>query len=121
MKEKKGKGLSFFKCLITAYLLSGILLLALSAVVYKADIPEKAVSVSVIVIYAVSAFLAGYLLGRIRKTRKFVWGGAEGAAYFLILLLLSFIVKRENCFVSDDFWTTLIICTGGGILGGMIS
>jgi putative membrane protein (TIGR04086 family) len=44
-----------------------------------------------------------------------------GGAYFLVLLALSMVVNQSAGAVSDSLLLTLILCAGGGMLGGMLS
>lgn len=109
------------KNLLLAYLVTLIILLVLAFLLYKVGLTEKAVSVGMILTYAGSTFLAGFLTGKKMGKMKFLWGLAVGTAYFVILVILSLIGGRAGTMFGKDFFTTLLLCVGGGMLGGMIS
>lgn len=44
-----------------------------------------------------------------------------GLAYFLILVVVSLIVNRQPGVLANSLLTTLVLCGGGGMLGGMLS
>lgn len=113
--------LFLLKCLLFAYALTGVLLMLLSLLLYKAGLGEKTVPIAIIVIYVASTFLAGFLAGKRMKNRKFIWGLLEGAAYFLILAVISLAAGENTVTAGSSFFTTLVLCSGGGMLGGMLS
>ena len=109
------------KNLILAYIMTLIILLILAFLLYKVGLTEKTVSVCMIVTYVASTFAAGFLTGKKLKKMKFLWGLAVGAAYFVVLVVLSLIGGRAGNMFGKDFITTLLLCAGGGMLGGMVS
>lgn len=112
--------LFLMKSLFFAYALTGALLALLSFLLYRLGLGEKVVVAAIIVIYVTATFFAGFLAGKKMKSRKFLWGLAEGAAYFLVLALLSFLAGGRSVAVGNSFFTTLALCVGGGMLGGML-
>ncbi|MDR0948235.1 MAG: TIGR04086 family membrane protein [Lachnospiraceae bacterium] len=109
------------KCLLFSYIITGGLLLLLALLLYVFNLSEKVVSAGVIVLYVVSTFFAGYMAGKKLKNKKFLWGLILGVAYFFILLLMSLFVNRSIASLTDSFFSTLVLCVGGGMLGGMMS
>ena len=109
------------KNLVLSYILTLLILLILAFLLYKVGMTEKTVSVCIIVTYAASTFLAGFLTGKKLKKMKFLWGLAVGVAYFVVLVILSLIGGRAGTMFDRDFMTTLLLCAGGGMLGGMVS
>ncbi len=109
------------KNLIVAYLMTLIILLILAFLLYKVGLTEKTVSICMILTYAGSTFLAGFLTGKKLKKMKFLWGLVVGTAYFAILVVLSLVGGRAGTMFGKDFFTTLLLCAGGGMLGGMVS
>lgn len=115
------KALRMLKALLASYVITGVLLLALAALLYKLELDEKAVSAGVIAIYVVSTLAGGLLLGRAVGTRRFLWGLLLGVFYFLFLLLISLLVYRTPEGNAASILTAFVLCAGGGMLGGMLS
>ncbi len=120
-KKIRVSALTILKILLAMYLVTGALLLALSAMLYKMQLSESVVSVGIVVIYVLSGFLGGFLSGKVMKTRRFLWGMLMGAAYFLILVIGSILFQKGINMELSRFFTTLILCTASGMAGGMMS
>ena len=93
--------------LLFAYALTGVGLLLLAFFLYVFKLGETAVDVGIILIC-------------IFENRAF-WGMLTGLAYFLLLLIVSFAVKRRLDMRVVHAVTTFCMCIGGGTLGGMLS
>lgn len=119
--EQKIPIIFLLKCLLFSYILTAAFLLLLALFLYKFGLSEKVISVAIIVIYVAATFFAGFVTGKKLESRKFLWGLLMGAAYFLVLVLVSTIVNREPGTIANSFFTTLMLCAGGGMLGGMLS
>lgn len=111
--------LSVLKILLAMYFVTGILLLILSAMLYKMQLSESVVSIGIVVIYVASGFLGGFLSGKVMKKKKFLWGMIMGACYFLILMIGSIVFQKGINMELSRFFTTLILCTASGMIGGM--
>lgn len=109
------------KSMLGAYLVTGILLLALAFFMYQFHWDEGKLSIGIIVIYVVSNFIGGFIIGKCAKSRKFLWGLASGLLYFGILLLISLAFYRSLKGDGANAMLTLALCAGGGTLGGMLS
>lgn len=109
------------KCMLAAYLLTAGLLLFLALMLYRFELSEKVVSISIIVIYIVVTFLAGFIAGKRAGEKKFLWGLAMGCLYFAILTVVSLIVNKGIEDASVNLATVFLLCGGSGMLGGMIS
>lgn len=123
--NRKGTGnadiLFLLKCLLLSYLLTGACLMLLALLLYKLRLSEQIVSIAIIVIYVAAVFLAGFLAGKRMKNRKFLWGLALGLAYFVVMVLVSLAVNHSLNGLDTHFFTTLVLCGAGGMLGGMLS
>lgn len=109
------------KCLLISYLLTTGFLLLLALMLYRFGLSEKIVSICIIVIYIIVTFFAGFWAGRREGSRKFLWGLLMGSLYFLILILVSLAVNHGFSSLGGNFFTVLLLCTGSGMLGGMVS
>lgn len=109
------------KALIFAYIVTAVILLLLSFILYKVQIPSGVVSVGVILAYILSTFVGGFFIGKKVEARKFIWGIAVGAIYFLIIIIISIVLNKAAFGSAGSIVTVLGMCLLGGMLGGMIS
>ena len=109
------------KTLLFSYILTGILLAILAFLLYRLRLGEQAVTIAIIVIYVAATLFGGFVAGKRLKSRKFLWGLLVGAAYFVVLTLVSLAAGRGAIQLGNTFITTLVLCAGGGMLGGMLS
>ena len=125
--EKIGKSrvsrtpVSLVKVLLAMYILTGILLLILAAVLYRFQLSEQVVNIGIIAIYILVGFSGGFLVGKLQGCRIFLWGAVIGLLYFVLLLLVSLLIWHEFQSGSIHGITTLALCTMSGMLGGMLS
>ena len=109
------------KSLLCAYVVTGILLLLLALFAYKLNLEEKQVTIAVMAIYLVSTFVGGFTIGKWNRVRKFLWGMLVGAGYFMLLLLVSLGIYHSLRNGGVNAMTTMFLCIGGGLLGGMLA
>ncbi len=119
-EKKAEKALALFKYLLFAYLLTAALLMLLAFLLYRVGLSEKTASIAIIAVYLLSTFLAGFLAGKRMPSRRFAWGLLEGMAYFLVLAALSLAIGHSLGDLGGSFFPTLLLCAGGGMLGGML-
>lgn len=128
MEKKNGgrqgieqRGADILKALLCAYVVTGILLLVLTLLLYKAGLSEENVNAGIILVYVISTFSGGFVIGKLTGMRKFLWGLLLGAIYFVLLLLISLGIYHSLQADVMNLVTTFLLCAGGGMLGGMIS
>ena len=109
------------KALTASYVVTGLLLLLLTLLVYKLGLDEEKVTAGITAIYALSTFVGGIVIGKLSKMRKFLWGLTVGLLYFGLLLLISFGIYRTLQGSGTNILTSFLLCTAGGMAGGMIS
>lgn len=123
--DKTGKKNSMpamiMKVLLVSYIITGILLLILAALLLKLSLTENIVSVGIIMIYIISSLIGGWIMGRKMPARKFLWGGILGAVYFLILIIITLLVNHTLQKEVGNIFTTFLICAGSGMVGGMLA
>ncbi len=107
--------------LFCTFVVTALILLLLAMLLYKMNVSREVISGGIIVTYALSCFLGGFLAGKRMKEKRFLWGLGMGVAYFVILLIVSIVANGSFKEVTDSLFTTLILCVGGGMLGGMLS
>lgn len=119
--EKDIPVLFLLKSLLFSYILTAACLLLLAFLLYKLGLTEKVVSIAIIVIYVIATFFAGFVTGKKMQNRKFLWGLLMGGLYFLVLLVVSLLANGNMGEIGNSFFTTMILCAAGGMLGGMLS
>lgn len=107
--------------LLFAYIGTALILLVLAFLYYKFRFSEDVVSGGIVFTYVAAGFLGGFLAGKKMKQKKFLWGLLMGVVYYVVLLLLSLLVNHGVADFSSSVLTTLVLCGGGGMLGGMLS
>lgn len=119
--QKNIKVIWWIKSLLASYIVTGILLLVLTFFMYKFELNEKIVSAAIVGIYVVSTLIGGMIIGKLTKSKRYLWGMVLGILYFVLLLLITLGVYRTLNGDSISIVTSLILCAGGGMTGGMIS
>ena len=119
--QKNIKVIWWIKSLLASYIVTGILLLVLKFFMYKFELNEKIVSAAIVGIYVVSTLIGGMIIGKLTKSKRYLWGMVLGIIYFVLLLLITLGVYRTLNGDSVSIVTSLILCAGGGMTGGMIS
>ena len=109
------------KALFLAYLLSGILLLLMALAVYKLEWGEQIVSAGVIVVYVLANLAGGIYAGKKFGHRRFLAGLICGVLYAALLCLISVLVYHETSGNVGNIAVLLLVCSGSGMVGGMIS
>lgn len=109
------------KSLLCAYVITGISLLVLTWLLYKMNLDESKVTAGIIVIYVLSTFIGGFVIGKKSRERKFLWGLLIGVLYFVLLFIVSLGLYRSVQGNGANILTTFLMCAGGGMLGGMVS
>ena len=112
--------IALLKCLVASYLITGVLLLTVAGLLYKFSLGENVVEICIIAIYCIASLLAGLFFSKGAASRRFVWGMIAGAVYFLVICAVSMVVDQEFTILSNSCITTMFICLGSGMLGGMM-
>ena len=97
----------------------GVFVLALSLL--GLSISEEMVDGGILIIYILSCFMAGRIMGKKRRTKRFLWGVCIGMMYYSVLFSASFLLGDSLECVISDVVTSVVICIGSAILGEMIS
>ena len=117
----KSRPLSLVRSLLFSYILTGILLLALSFLLYKMKLSRRQVRMGVYAVYVLSFLFGGFLAGKQIKNRRFLWGGLNGILYFALLFLLSLLLNQGLHAGIPGILLNFALCAGSGTVGGMLS
>ena len=117
--EKNQKIIWLLKALLFSYVVTGISLLLLSVLLYKFEWNEHLVSAAIVAVYVLSTVVGGIVIGKLVRTRRFFWGLLLGNLYFILLLVITIILYRSLSGNGLNMLTAWILCTGGGMTGGI--
>lgn len=122
MQKQEGVPVTtLFIYLVCSYAFTLVMLVILAFLLFKLKLSESVINGTIIIIYMAACFLGGFLAGKKMKKRKYAWGLLMGVAYFIVFMILSLIINKGDVEVSKTILTTMVLCCGGGMLGGMLS
>lgn len=119
--HRNTKWMALLKGLLFSYIITAFMLLLLSFLMLKLDLPSMIISGGINFAYIISAFIGGFFVGKKAEQKRFIWGLVLGVFYFVILLLISLMMNRVSPIPLGSLFTVFIICGLSGMLGGMIS
>ena len=100
---------------------TAVLLFLLALLVQKLQWGAGMISVGISIVYVLSCFFGGFLAGKLQRTKKFLWGIFLGSLYVLVMLGITMLIKKDISGTFGGFLMNLLLCLGGGMLGGMVS
>lgn len=104
------------KSLLLSYGITAILLTIGAFVMLKAQIKQSQMMIFIYIVYGMANFISGFVLGKAKKEKKFLWGLAAGLTYFVLLSLISFVVNQG--FYQEP--TQAALALGASVVFGMI-
>lgn len=118
---KKGNGaIAFCVVLVAMFLLSCVILMALSALMLSRGLSANWISGGVIAAYVLSCLTGGFLMGKHMGKYKFLWGIIVGSCYFGILVLAGRLIYQSGA-GQVQLISSYFICMVAGMLGGMLA
>lgn len=112
---------SIFKSLITAYALTGVLLLIAAFLMYKLNLGENQIRIFIMVIYGIATLAAGFIYGKLSKNTRLLRGLLIGFLYFMFIAVMSVVVNRGVFSDSQKAVISMIICVLSGAIGAIMS
>lgn len=112
---------TILKALLFAYLITGIYLVLLALLLFWLDAGEKVISAGILLGYVLSSFAGGFMAGHIQKRKRYLWGLLAGSLYGGVLFLVSVICSGRWDLSLSHALTVMLMCMGGGMLGGILS
>lgn len=97
------------------------MLLLLALLVYKFHFEDSVIHTGILVIYFISNFIGGLIIGKVKKEKKFLWGFLTGLSYFILLSIASFIALSGFYSSLSAALSAFFCCILGGIVGGMLA
>ena len=116
------KGLrELIKTVMISYIITGIMLFVFAVILYKLELSVSKIKTGVIIVYVTVNMVGGFIIGRKKGVKKYMWGGICGFIYFMILFTVSLIVSKSVGQNTSGVLPAFAACIGGGMIGGMIS
>lgn len=115
------KFISLFKGLMFAYIVTALILLLLSFLLLKFNIPSGVISVAIVFTYIISNFLGGFIVGKVVDAKKYIWGLFLGIFYFIIIMIISIALNHNTSLPFMNMIIVFAICSLSGMVGGMLS
>ena len=123
--EKKSPVIAMSLTIAVMYVVSAVFLLLLAFLLYQMELTEEVVKIGIIVIYIISGFSGGFLIGKQMQDKRYLWGLLAGTVYYVLLFLISLLAKQgmtEEMLIDPiRIVTTLFLCAASGMAGGMLS
>lgn len=99
-----------------------LLLLLVTVLVYNTNISGTVSGILLVAIYVLAPFSGAFVLGKIVKRKRFLWGLLLAGVYFVVFFVVSRLsAPSESMPVVRDYIEVLLAVLPGGILGGMFS
>lgn len=114
------KGKLFLFTSLTALVTTVVLLLITAVLLDKLSLSEHTVRLLIYIVYIISGFSAGYVAGKWKKEKKFLWGLLAGLVWLVIVLIISICMNGTNMNPGELF-PAIVCMIGGGMLGGMLA
>ncbi len=119
--NQNAKVLALLRGVLFSYIVTAFALLLLSFLMLKMDLSGTIIGGGVIFAYIISNFIGGFFVGKKLEQKKFIWGLLMGVIYFAIMLVVCVAMHRTSPLPVGSLFTSFIICSISGMLGGMIS
>lgn len=114
------KILPVVKVFLLQIVMSFLFILLISFILLKTRLSDDKIIIGVGITYAVVNFIGGFLLGRIKESKRYIWGLIAGVLYFVCLLIVSLFIKGTNT-EGMQVMAVFAICSLSGMAGGMLS
>lgn len=109
------------KVVLLEYVLTALLLLLVTVLLYRMRLSEKMTLLCVRMIYVVVNLIGGLLIGKAAGNKKFLWGAITGISYFAVISCVSFLIHKGFYMETGTAGIALLLCLAGGLIGGMLS
>ncbi len=113
--------LPVIKTVVAVVVVTIVLLFILTFLLYKLQFQDQTLLIGIGIIYFMANFVGGYIIGKVKQQKRFIWGIAVGFTYFIILAIVSILMTSGIFQNGVPAVIACICCVFGGALGGMIS
>lgn len=109
------------KAMILAFFTTALLIVVFAFFMFKFNVSENVIALGVTLIYIISCCAGGFYIGKAVGQKKFLWGLLVGTIYLVVLLIVSAIIGGDKSLLSESIFSLILLCLGGGTLGGMLA
>lgn len=104
---------------VLSIIITALLSLLLTALVFCGDIPDKAITALVFFIASLSCITGAYSSGKVLSSKGLVTGGMLGIIYYIILLAVCSVITK-NFAITSNMMIMLVSVMMSGMLGGVL-
>ena len=116
----KGKAVKMVKSITVSYLLTAVMLLLLSFIMYKCKVSMSGANSGILASYVLSCLIGGFIFSGCLAQKKYLGGALLGVVYFAVVYLVSAVWNQSIAAQMPGMLTAFLICVFSGMLGGMI-
>lgn len=116
----KSKVVTMAKSVVAAYILTALVLLILSFIMYKCKMSVAGANGGILFTYVLSCLVGGFLFSGSLEEKRYLGGGLLGVVYFVVVYCVSAIWNQSIAGQMPGMLTAFLICVFSGMLGGMI-
>ncbi len=116
----KGKAIKMIKSITVSYLLTAVMLLVLSFIMYKCKVSMSGANSGILASYVLSCLIGGFIFSGCLAQKKYLGGALLGVVYFAVAYLVSAVWNQSIAAQMPGMLTAFLICVFSGMLGGMI-
>ncbi len=108
------------KGVLTAIILSVVLLLVFSFIAYTRDDPDSYLTIFAGVALYASAFVCGFVAAKKNRQSGLLCGLVSGIVFMALVILLSLLGRNTDEGTSNLRWVMYLVICGISLLGGII-
>ncbi len=116
----KGKAVKMVQSITVSYLLTAVMLLLLSFIMYKCKVSMSGANSGILASYVLSCLIGGFIFSGCLAQKKYLGGARLGVVYFAVVYLVSAVWNQSIAAQMPGMLTAFLICVFSGMLGGMI-
>lgn len=116
----KAKAVKMVQSVVIAYVLTAIMLLVLSFIMYKCKVSMSGANSGILATYVLSCLAGGFIFSGCLSQKKYLGGALMGVVYFVAAYVVSAVWNQSVAAQMPGMLTAFLICVFSGMLGGMI-
>lgn len=116
----KNKAVRMAKSVFVSYVITAVVLLVLSFIMYKFKISVAGANGGILFTYVISCLVGGFIFSGGIGEKRYLGGGLMGGMYFVVAYCVSAVWNRSLAEQMPGMLTAFLVCVFSGMLGGMI-